>query len=326
MRHRITAEVVRATRHTRVGSQAVLAAYNVLLALDLDAAHRFLTSHARLLDRRRFDYLVAPGDPGRLLAAVDAYRNPDGGYGSGLEADLRHGSSQPGAALHAFEVFAEIGPGTTDRSPQLCDWLESRTLDDGGLPFALAIDDPTGCSPFWVDADPTASSAQITTAVTWAALRVARHDPAVASHAWLGRSVDYCLAAIAGLGDEPHAYEVSFGLRLADAAYAMGLTGVDVIERLTSFLPADVVLPVAGGTPDERLFASDVSPDPTSASRTYISPAVIEADLRRLAGLQQPDGGWIVDFASASPAAALEWRGYATVNATRILMAHRDLM
>ena len=294
------------------------------MAIDLDAAHRFLTSHARLLDRRRFDWLVSPGDPNGLLAAVDAYRNPDGGYGSGLEADLRHGSSQPGAALHAFEAFAEIGPHTTDRSRQLCDWLESCALDDGGVPFVLPIDDPTACSPFWVDADPTVSSAQITTAVTWAALRVARHDRATATHRWLNRSVDYCLAAIAKVGDDPHAYEVSFGLRFADAAYALGRTGLDTIEHLTRHLPADAVLPVAGGMPDERLFALDVSPDPTSASRAYIAPAVIEADLRRLAGLQQPDGGWPVDFANASPAAALEWRGYATVNAVRTLLADHD--
>ncbi|MGZ4806932.1 MAG: hypothetical protein ACXV5U_11155 [Ilumatobacteraceae bacterium] len=294
------------------------------MAIDLTAAHQFLTSHARLLDRRRFGHVVAKGDPTGLLAAVDAYRNPDGGYGWGLEADLRHASSQPGAALHAFEVFAEIGPDTTERSRRLCDWLGACALDDGGLPFALAINDPTGCSPWWVDADPTVSSAQITTAVTWAALRVARHDPEVATHRWLARSVAYCLAAVARLGDEPHAYEVSFGLRFADAAHAIGLTGIETVERLTRYLPADAVLPVVGGTPDERLFALDVSPDPTSASRAFISPTVIEADLRRLAGLQRPDGGWTVDFASASPVAALEWRGYATVNAVRVILAHTE--
>ena len=31
------------------------------------------------------------------------------------------------------------------------------------------------------------------------------------------------------------------------------------------------------------------------------------------------DGGWRVDFASYSPAAALEWRGYATVRAVSVL-------
>jgi hypothetical protein len=46
---------------------------------------------------------------------------------------------------------------------------------------------------------------------------------------------------------------------------------------------------------------------------------VIDADLERLAGLQQRDGGWTVDFEPASAAAALEWRGYATVQAIAIL-------
>ncbi len=291
--------------------------------IDLAAARRFLVSNARLLDRRRFDFCVRPTDPTGLLAALDAYRNDDGGYGWGLEPDLRHPGSQPAAAMHAFEALAEVGPNTVDRSRQLCDWLHACSLVDGGVPFALPIDDPTGCSPWWVDADPTRSSAQITTAITWAALRVALHDPAVATHPWLVRSVDYCLAAIDALGEAPHAYEVSFGLRFADAAHALGLTSRTTVERVASYLPADGALRVAGGTPDETLHALDVSPDPTAASRAYISPVVIQADLQRLAGQQQSDGGWTVDFASSSSIASLEWRGYATVNAVRTLRTHQ---
>lgn len=38
-----------------------------------------------------------------------------------------------------------------------------------------------------------------------------------------------------------------------------------------------------------------------------------------MAGLQQDDGGWTVDFAEVSPAGVLEWRGYETVSAIGIL-------
>jgi hypothetical protein len=48
----------------------------------------------------------------------------------------------------------------------------------------------------------------------------------------------------------------------------------------------------------------------------------VATDLDRLAALQQPDGGWTVDYISASPAAALEWRGYATVKAFATLRAN----
>jgi hypothetical protein len=47
--------------------------------------------------------------------------------------------------------------------------------------------------------------------------------------------------------------------------------------------------------------------------------AVIDAELQRLVGEQHDDGGWRVDFASYSPAAELEWSGYATVRAVSIL-------
>jgi hypothetical protein len=60
-----------------------------------------------------------------VLAARRAYRTPDGGYGHGLEPDLRASETQPAAALHAFEVFAEIAPVTAPEAVELCDWLDT---------------------------------------------------------------------------------------------------------------------------------------------------------------------------------------------------------
>jgi hypothetical protein len=53
--------------------------------------------------------------------------------------------------------------------------------------------------------------------------------------------------------------------------------------------------------------------------RALFTPQAVAADLHRLIDQQQDDGGWIVDFASYSSAAALEWRGYMTVRAVSIL-------
>jgi hypothetical protein len=43
------------------------------------------------------------------------------------------------------------------------------------------------------------------------------------------------------------------------------------------------------------------------------APEVISADLDRPAALQHGDGGWVVDFNSASLAGMLEWHGHLTV-------------
>src|SRR5215210_6475415 len=114
------------------------------MTVDLAAASDFMATHARILDRRRFELLTGRADPSAVLAALDGYRNADGGYGWGLEPDLRSPESQPGAAHHAFEVFDEIAPATAPQASALCDWLHSVTLPDGGLPMALSIGTTAG--------------------------------------------------------------------------------------------------------------------------------------------------------------------------------------
>src|SRR5882757_4938924 len=104
------------------------------MTIDLPAANDFMAAHARILDRRRFELANEQTDPSAALAALDGYRNEDGGYGWGLEPDLRSPESQPGAARHAFEVFEDIAPATAAQAAELCDWLESACLPDGGLP------------------------------------------------------------------------------------------------------------------------------------------------------------------------------------------------
>ncbi len=294
------------------------------MGTNLGAAAAFMATHARILDRHRFDALVGGEHAGpAVLSSVDAYRNPDGGYGWGLEPDLRSGESQPGAALHAFEAWADVPARPSPHSGELCDWLESITLPDGGLPFALPVEDPAGCAPWWVGADPSVSSFQITTAVVASAHKVARNDPAVAGHAWLRRATRYCLDTAASIGGTPHAYELSFGLKAVDAIVDARPDALPLLRRLARHLPAGATVHVEGGTEDEALRPLDFSPEPHRPTRELVAPEVIEADLERLAGRQERDGGWSVDYAVSSPAAALEWRGHATVKALALLSVNK---
>jgi hypothetical protein len=294
------------------------------MSLDLADAARFLAAHARLLDRRRFDLITGRGPADGALAALAGYRNPDGGFGWGLEPDLRSPESQPGGALHALEVLDEIGPRTSQLAVPLCDWLASATLPDGGLPFALPVTEPAGSAPFWVQADPTESSLHITAAVTAVAHRVARHDTAVAGHPWLATATEFCLRRIGGLDQPASTLELRYALWFLDAAYDAYPEARTQLHRMAGFVPADGTLPVEGGKEGEALHALDFSPHPGRPLREVISAEAIRADLDRAAGLRQPDGGWIVDFASQTPASALEWRGYATVGAVKLLLDHRD--
>jgi hypothetical protein len=289
------------------------------MSFDVRAAASFLATHGRVVDRRRFALLLGEGDREAVLAAVDGYRNEDGGYGWGLEPDLRAPESQPGGALHALEVFAEAGP--TPRAREVFDWLGRVSLPDGGVPFALPVADGAGCAPFWTSADPGASSLQSTAFVAGIGHRVAAADPELAEHPWLVRATRYCFDVIGELTEAPHAIALSFAVGFLDVASDTLPEALPLLDRIAGFVPADGLAPVAGGSAGETLRPLDFAPMPDRPARRLFSADVIEAELRRLADGQQDDGGWTVDFASFSPAAAVEWRGYATVAAVRILLA-----
>ncbi|MFL1380973.1 hypothetical protein [Nocardiopsis protaetiae] len=294
------------------------------MSIDIDRASAFMAGHARLLDRRRFEHLVSPTEHTgpAVLAALDGYRNPDGGYGHGLEPDLRSPESQPGGAQHALEALADAAPAASPHTPALLDWLAAATLPDGGLPFALPVTDPTACAPFWVSADPHASSLQITAAITAQAHRAARADPRIADHPWLATATEYCLKEIAAVEEAPFAYVLSFALGFLDAVADTRPEAVGLLHGLARFVPADGRVPVAGGAEGETLHPLDYAAVPGRPVREHLDAGAVAADLDRLERGQGPDGGWTVDFTPYSPAAALEWRGYATVNAVETLRAN----
>jgi hypothetical protein len=290
------------------------------MSIDLEAAIAFVAGHARILDRRRLDLMLG-GDAAAVLPAVDAYRNADAGFGWGIEPDLRAPGSQPVGAMHALEVLAEVaaaGHDTGERGATLCDWLAEHSSPEGALPFTLPIRDPAGCAAIWLTGDHTDNSLRMTAQIAANAHRLAAADAAVAAHPWLAAATRWTCAAIARL-DAPHAYELMFAVRFLDAVADHDADAATLLDDVRRLLPPDGVVPVEGGTPEETLRPLDFAPRAGGAARRLFGADVIAADLERLARRQQPDGGWTVDFASASPAAALEWRGYATVAAVAIL-------
>jgi len=285
--------------------------------LDLDRIHDFIASNARLLDRRRMDLAVGAGDPDATLAVLAGYRNTDGGFGWALEPDSRAPASQPVAALHAFEVFEEVAPLTSPLAVGLLDWLDAIGVRGGALPFALPGGASAGSAPMWGSADTESPSLHMTAVVLSIAHRVARHDPEVAAHPWLRRATNWATQEIAALDGPRGAIEFRYVLQLLDA-----LDARDELKRLGAHLPADGTVPVTGGRPDEAMRPLDFAPKPDRPIRALLDPQTIEADLDRLEAEQHDDGGWDVDWAHWSPAGGLEWRGWATVRAVRILQAN----
>ena len=112
---------------------------------------------------------------------------------------------------------------------------------------------------------------------------------------------------------------LAFALRFVHAIHATHRDAPAALERLARLVPADGVVHVEGGLEDEVDARSSTWRRAPGSGPRALRDGVVEAELERLAAGQRDDGGWEVDFASYSPQASLEWRGYATVRAVAIL-------
>jgi hypothetical protein len=282
------------------------------MAIDLPAAEAFIYSSARLLDRHRTAVLLHGASPEPVLAALAAYRNPDGGYGHALEPDARGPESETTAALHALEVLEEID-AMGDPLADVSAWVARVAEPDGGVPFVLPTAAAYPLAP-WMVAD---GGSHLTFGL--AALLGA----AGAESAWLSAATDWCwqrLDNVEGLSGYWLKFAFDFLDRTPDADRA-----VQVIKTLAPLLDDDGTVAVPGGTDGESLSALTLSPRPDGRSRALFTEAQIAAGLDELEAAQQDDGGWNFAWAAWSPGQASEWHGLVTLRALQTLKANGRL-
>jgi hypothetical protein len=273
--------------------------------MNLDAARSFLHANARVLERRRFEYTFDGGPKEPVLDAIRAFRNDDGGFGHAIEPDMRAPISQPVGIHTTMEILHEIGVRDDPMIGGAADWLQSVTRDDGGIPFVLQTDAPH--APWWKFSD---DSSLTQTAANAAAL----HNLGV-SHPWLDGADEFLFARIAQL-DAARVAEVGIGYDLLFSVHFLDAHPDDA--RANAALEGLSPIPTAEpGT--EAPSALDLSPRPGSRTRRLFD---VESDLDALERAQDDDGGWRVAWPDWNDAAAVEWRGVATVNALTLLRAN----
>jgi hypothetical protein len=278
-----------------------------------DDARRFLYAEGRLLERRIFGVLFEQAEPGGAIDAVRGYRNPDGGFGHGLEPDKRVPDSQPldvEAALYAMDAAGRVDPG----------------LAAGACEFLRGLGPGVGCltesyreyprAPHWTDwalapdLNPTAGI--VSMLWKWSI-----------DHPWREAATSFCweqigsgwpadahsfgemLSFLAWVGDRERADAVAAAIR-SDAGATLG--GLSTF-RLDPSAPGYGVTPL------------HFAPAPDGPWIGLFEPAVIDAHLDDLAAAQRDDGGWPISWETIGPAAESDCRGAETLRALRTLRA-----
>lgn len=278
---------------------------------NMNAAAQFLQASGRILEKRRFERLFADGDAAPVRDAVAGYRNPDGGFGHGLEPDCRCPDSQPAAAELAFRIMDEADAWDASLVTGACDWLQQHAATGGGATFVEASVDGWPHAPWWVPEEGRPASL-IATGLIAGTLHVRG-----VTHPWLERATEVMWSRIGELSS-PSAYEMLGVLRFLDCVpdRDRAQRAFDRVGRLLLDCKLVELDPDAEGEVHGPLsFAAE----PGSLARQLFDDQVIAAHLDKLAADQSEDGGWTFNWLAWSPAAAADWRGFMTVEALSVL-------
>ncbi|MFC9944824.1 hypothetical protein [Streptomyces pratensis] len=292
-------------------------------------AEQFIWLTARVLEQRRFAHLFLEGSADPVETALSAYRNDDGGYGHGLEPDLRGPVSQPLHTAHALSVLDSIGRCAGTRVERICRYFTDVSTKEGALPALHPSQRGYPAAPFIPVVDDPPAELLATGPVVGLL-----HRNRV-WHAWLFRATDFCWAAVDAL-EQSHPYEIEAAIAFLDgvpdrarAESAARRLGQLVREQKLVVLDPQrrAEYPVAPGyAPGEHHFPYHYARTPGSLARRWFSDGELEGSLDHLAAEQQEDGGWPVNWRQWAPGTALEGRPIETLRALQTLRSYgRDL-
>jgi hypothetical protein len=79
-----------------------------ITSADIERIEMYLAEHCRSLEVARFRFLLGVAAAGDVARELEAFRNPDGGFGHGLEPDFQLPDSSPMATSIAFQIMKSV--------------------------------------------------------------------------------------------------------------------------------------------------------------------------------------------------------------------------
>lgn len=272
-------------------------------ALAVERARGFFATWGRELDRAIFAFHFDGGSREELLAALGRYQNEDGGFGHGLEPDIAAPDSHPFATELALLTCLQADvPRDHPLLARAVAYLEATQDDDGGWRFSPAIHEhelaPWFAGWEWPNLNPACTIAGHLRELGLGSTRL--HERVAALFARLARPEDL-------LSDEYYAVRPY-------AYYFLPASDHPQAELYRAGVLWWLIRQHRAGTLADAGHFFDYVRHPATYTGQHLPPAILDAQLDRLAAEQTGDGGWPSPYGD-------HWRGWITTQGLLTLRA-----
>jgi hypothetical protein len=271
------------------------------MSIAFDSARDFVYQHGALWERALFAHLFEGHSRERVVACLALHQNEDGGWGHGIEHDIRTPASHPVAAEYALGVMAEFDLADPELLARTAAWCEARQGESGEFPVGEAFHRYPR-APWWHETrvwPPDAIAGRLA--------RLGALPPRVRERTAQWVSANLTLEELRGLDTESWRYRL---YHYADYFLDVETPDADTWREAI----AARVVELARAQPDAECALG-------WGWAAALPAGAIPADLtqKRLAALaagQQEDGGW------PDPHGLIQWRSLHTLWALKTLHAH----
>ncbi|NND78435.1 MAG: hypothetical protein HKN53_00895 [Maribacter sp.] len=284
---------------------------------DFLKARDFILTNARMIERRLFEFHFANGDMNGVYHAVYAYRNPDGGFGHGMEPDTASPESQPVFSIMALETLDEVGYLTKEIIlNDFMPYFKGITTEKGGIPWMFKPKSTYPCEEHFKTVKEW--SALSTTAPLLGILEKYGIDIP-----WMKKAEQFVWSEFDRIKDKHVFCYLCVPRWLAFLKYTKSQDKAKkTINDLKNWILTDGVICKDKSDDGWGLYGKPHSLNYATSSESILyslfTKATIESDINELINRQKEDGRWDTWY-GISEGTKLEWAGIHTLGVLKVL-------
>lgn len=294
-----------------------------------DRAARFLREEARPLERALFEYHFERGSRTNVLAALVPYQNADGGFGRGLEPDIRSAASSVIATITALDVLRRVraDEDTPGVPAALAYLVDAYDVERERWPIVPPEVEDAPHAPWWAYADSEENFRGFWANPRASVVAYLQQFHRLAPSPFLEGARQAVVDDLMRYSQHMEMHDLLSFIVLLETDGLPRETYESILDKLRRAIPHSVALE-PGEWGGYGLRPLEVVYHPNSPLSGAIDQALVDANLDYEIDRQDPDGSWAPNWswdfidAAAWEAAEREWRGVLTLRKLRTLRAY----